>query len=159
MRPLPALALLLSLVAPIALAAQGASDQCDPTQLKAIFKRSLKVADERLGQAYQLIAENTASSQNHEKLRSTHPVECTQADHWPSTWVDSEFATVATRDNVEHGDRSCFLSRPLFNQEGTDCVVVLSIHQGEWGGWTGYLHFKRRGGKWKHVRTSVVSVS
>lgn len=83
---------------------------------------------------------------------------CGQFINWTDFKIRSKYGSIET-DITKKNEYTCFISTPIFNSSKTKCRLLMNTHFSEWGGHTSYYYYKRKGKKWKLVKSSLISIS
>ena len=84
---------------------------------------------------------------------------CPLSFQWNKNRITSRLGTFKQSDSIRRLDNSCFISCPIFNEAKTRCRIYSRIHHGEWSSYAAYFYYKKVRGKWKFLKTELVSIS
>ena len=134
---------------------------CDTLEIKQILKEQMRLFDKQFDRDFVLMSSSKPynpkkSIYSSDSIYSKYP--CDSVINWNEFKISSKYGVVQT-DTVSYNEYSCFISTPIFNSKMTKCRVVTCISFSEWGGSSGYSFFKKRWGRWKLIRTTLISIS
>lgn len=130
---------------------------CDTATLHALFNASVKQTRKQLhGDLGPNLVKDTALPARSGSEQNSCTKECVTFMEWPRAWTDALGLTTVPIDSAV--DQRIFIKRPVFRSANT-CVVPYFITPTEWGGWGGFLEFRKRGQQWHFKRERTTGVS
>lgn len=131
--------------------------RCDTATLHALFNASVQETRKQLhGDTRPNLVRVTALPSKPGSSREVCTQECGTFLEWPQAWTDALGLTTVPIDSAV--DQRVFIKRPVFRSANT-CVVPYFITPTEWGGWGGFLEFRKRGQHWRFKRERTTGVS
>ncbi|MBK8612660.1 MAG: hypothetical protein IPN85_04080 [Flavobacteriales bacterium] len=131
--------------------------RCDTDTLHALFSASVKETRKLLhGDMEPNLVSVTALPATMASKRDSCLMQCEAFLEWPKAWTDSLGLTTVPLDSTV--DQRVFIKRPTFRSAKT-CIVPYHITPSEWGGWSGFLEFRKRGQHWRFKRNRTTGVS
>lgn len=134
---------------------------CDTLEIKQILKEQMRLFDKRFDRDFVLMSSSKPynpkkSIYSFDSTYSNYP--CDSVINWSEFNITSKYGVIQS-DTTTDFEYSCFISTPVFNAKMTRCRVVTALSFSEWGGSSGYSFYKKRWGRWKLIRTRLISVS
>mgnify|MGYP000870782601 CR=1 FL=1 len=131
--------------------------RCDTATLHALFIASVKETREQLhGDMRPNLVRVTALPARSGLKQDSCTKECVTFLEWPQAWTDALGLTTVPIDSAV--DQRVFIKRPVFRSAKT-CIVPYHITPSEWGAWSGFLEFRKRGTHWRFKRERTTGVS
>jgi hypothetical protein len=153
----PILCFALATFSPLASAQTVEELRCDTATLHALFNASVKETRKKLyGDMGPNLVRVTALPARTGTEQDSCTRECVTFLEWPQAWTDALGLTTVPIDSAV--DQRVFIKRPVFRSAKT-CVVPYHITPTEWGGWGGFLEFRKRGQHWRFKRERTTGVS
>lgn len=115
----------------------------------------------QFSQTYFLEAETTFEKLPFERSdkKKKYSYSCDSLLKWENSFIKSKWAVVKAKDSIKMVDYSCFISLPKFNLHRTECLIISSIHHGEWSWFRASYYYKKINGVWRLNKTSLYGIS
>ena len=136
-------------------------EQVDTTVLYEVLNSHIQKIEKREFQELYFLRLNSKScNENDSSKENNFFIElCPAFFHWNKNRIISRLASFKPSDAIQKLDNSCFISCPVFNESKTRCRIYSRIHHGEWSSYSAYFYYKRVRGKWKFLKSDLVSIS
>ena len=143
------------------LPAQSKAEPVDTLFLYEVLNSHLqKIEGKELKEPYLINLKSKLPYENDTSKENGFVIDlCPTSLEWNKDLIKSRLAIFKQADSIQRPDNYCFISCLKFNEAKTRCRIYSRISHGEWGSYAAFFYYKKIRGKWKFLRSALVSIS